>query len=674
MKPTHLTLDGFGSYAKASIGLEEVSLAAVVGENGAGKSTLIDAMLVALFGSSAGSLDTFIRRDADGFAVTLTFEHGGSTYSVTRELKRGRNQKASVSIDGRVLADAKARDVDAAIIDALGYDFDSFTIAHWLKQGALGVFAALDAAKRKEWVASVLPMEVWPLLEASAKESLKAVNERIVRYETERDAFGSPDIDALKEELSVAEAETRRLEAIAASAEEDARKATAIAAAAEQRSNLEHSIAAADASIQRLTDTSSSLADTSVSEYHGPTVSEADAELERLLSEFNAYNRARSEYEALILAAKNADDRFAAAASRYEELEGKRGEYAKQESPVCDRCGQTTGEEARAKVIASMDTDIAEAKEYADAQLSAAKAAQALADVHVSLADPTADVAEARNALASAREHERAVSLAAIQKEKAASLLAQIEGEEKQRATYQAMLDALPPIEGYDPDCIDVARRARLEHSAAVGNEAAARMRLEVATTNREKVLALTSQIADLSRQASDLTLLVKAYGKSGVQARLIEAAVASIEDEANAYLSRFGLGLSVELRTQRENKTGGGVREVLDILVSDGEGTLPIERASGGEKTRINFALAVGLSRFLSAGKGGAPIESFIVDEPEYLDQSGLAEFIACLHALADTTPFVLVVSHLEGMVDSLPQRIVVRKGVNGSKVEVAG
>lgn len=679
MKPTRLTLDGFGSYAKADIDLTQVSLAAVVGENAAGKSTLIDAMLVALFGSSAGSLDTFIRRDADGFAVTLTFDHGGSTYSVTRELKRGRNQKAAVSKDGSVLADAKARDVDAAIIAAIGYDYDSFTIAQWLRQGSLGVFAGLDAAKRKEWVASVLPMEIWPLLEASAKESLKAAQERIGRYEAERDALGTEDVDALRAERDIAKSDldsARQRSEDARSAANDARDR--IIKRQDERSRIERAKVEYATAQQEQAAASVRLdrkkAELATLPSDAPDIEPLEAAVEELSQAMLTFRTAQQERVTLIRDGQTADARFAKLSGEYESAASKLLTFTEQESPVCDRCGQHVAGEAHKRTLSSLESEAAALKEQSDAAFNEAKKADAALAAHVLPSDPSSPLAEMQAALTDAR-------LIATRVAKRDALISEVALLEEaftkasDRALELGKENLTAPVESSDADkrIIDAESSAAAAYQVTVRAHATAEAKVKRAEKDSERVLTLTSQIADISRQASDLTLLVKAYGKSGVQARLIEAAVIAIEDEANAYLSRFGLGLSVELRTQRENKTGAGVREVLDILVSDGEGTLPIERASGGEKTRINFALAVGLSRFLSAGKGGSPIESFVLDEPEYLDQSGLSEFIACLYALADTTPFVLVVSHLEGMVDALPQRIVVRKGVNGSKVEVA-
>jgi len=198
------------------------------------------------------------------------------------------------------------------------------------------------------------------------------------------------------------------------------------------------------------------------------------------------------------------------------------------------------------------------------------------------------------------------------------------------------------------------------------------RMTAHLAAAQRaaEEVTKLDHDIAILERKVDAMRLLVKAYGRTGVQARMVEGAVASIEEYANDFLARFTDGMTLELRTQRNNKDGG-LRETLDIMVSDSAGTRAIENYSGGERTRVNFALSVGLARFLSTHHEGN-IESFAVDEPSFLDASGFTELIACLSALSASVPFVALVTHERSVIDAFPQRIVVSKGASGSKAEV--
>ena len=105
------------------------------------------------------------------------------------------------------------------------------------------------------------------------------------------------------------------------------------------------------------------------------------------------------------------------------------------------------------------------------------------------------------------------------------------------------------------------------------------------------------------------------AFGKNGIPAMIIEAAIPELEEEANQLLTRMTEGrMNVRLDTQREKKTGG-IAETLDILISDELGTRAYESFHGGEAFRVNFAIRVALSQLL-ARRAGAQFRTLFIDE----------------------------------------------------------
>ena len=69
-----------------------------------------------------------------------------------------------------------------------------------------------------------------------------------------------------------------------------------------------------------------------------------------------------------------------------------------------------------------------------------------------------------------------------------------------------------------------------------------------------------------------------------------------------------------IKFETQKTAKNGN-VSETLDIIVSDSNGSRPYERYSGGQRTRIDFATHIGLSKFLTK-QSGVNIDFFVIDE----------------------------------------------------------
>src|SRR5205823_1466406 len=99
---------------------------------------------------------------------------------------------------------------------------------------------------------------------------------------------------------------------------------------------------------------------------------------------------------------------------------------------------------------------------------------------------------------------------------------------------------------------------------------------------------------------------LATAFGRNGIPAIIIENVIPELEDEANELLGRMTDGrMNVQLRTQEDLKTREGVRETLDVIISDELGTRPYGLYSGGESFRVNFALRVALSKLLARRAG---------------------------------------------------------------------
>jgi exonuclease SbcC len=163
------------------------------------------------------------------------------------------------------------------------------------------------------------------------------------------------------------------------------------------------------------------------------------------------------------------------------------------------------------------------------------------------------------------------------------------------------------------------------------------------------------------------------AFSKKGVPAMIIEAAIPEIEDEANALLSRITGGrMHLRFDTQRETVKGDTV-ETLDIKIADELGTRPYENYSGGEQTRINFAIRIALSKLL-ARRAGAQLQTLVVDEGfSALDSTGRDQLVEAINVIQDDFQRILVITHLDELRDAFPVRIEVTKTPNGSQIAIA-
>ena len=163
------------------------------------------------------------------------------------------------------------------------------------------------------------------------------------------------------------------------------------------------------------------------------------------------------------------------------------------------------------------------------------------------------------------------------------------------------------------------------------------------------------------------------AFGKNGVPAMIIEAAIPELEEAANNLLTRMTGGrMHVRFDTQREKKAGSGAIETLDILISDELGTRNYDLYSGGEAFRVNFAIRVALSQML-ARRAGAQLRTLFIDEGfGTQDDEGRQRLVEAITTIQDQFDLVLVITHLEELREAFPVQIVVNKTPDGSRVLV--
>jgi exonuclease SbcC len=158
------------------------------------------------------------------------------------------------------------------------------------------------------------------------------------------------------------------------------------------------------------------------------------------------------------------------------------------------------------------------------------------------------------------------------------------------------------------------------------------------------------------------------AFGKKGIQAMIIEAAIPEIEFEANRLLARMTAGrMHVRFETQRETLKGDTI-ETLDIYISDELGTRPYELFSGGEAFRVNFAIRIALSKLL-ARRAGAQLQLLVIDEGfGTQDAEGRERLVEAINSIQDDFARILVITHIEELKDAFPVRIEVTKTPSGS------
>jgi exonuclease SbcC len=182
-----------------------------------------------------------------------------------------------------------------------------------------------------------------------------------------------------------------------------------------------------------------------------------------------------------------------------------------------------------------------------------------------------------------------------------------------------------------------------------------------------------SKQLHDLAEERGLYEELQLAFGKKGLQALIIEAAIPELEEEANALLARMTEGrMNLHFDTQRDTKAGN-VIETLDIKIADENGLRSYEMYSGGEAFRINFAIRIALSKLL-ARRAGAQLQTLIIDEGfGTQDADGRQKLVEAINSIKDDFARILVITHIAELQDAFPVRIDVYKTAHGSQIRVA-
>lgn len=248
MRPIRLTMQAFGPYPEREVidfrDAVEAGLFGIYGQTGAGKSTIFSAMTFALFGESAKTDQDApsLRSDHADVGVPteveFVFDIGERRYVVLRRpdqvrpKQRGDGETRSsheaflfdatgLALDdikegqcGKIIAEKKVRDIDAAISEMLGYGPEQFRQIVLLPQGRFETFLSAKTKERLEILRDLFDVSLYRSLGARLKADAEAA-ERHAREEREvcvrrLAAEGFESTDALT--AGIADAEARHVE------------------------------------------------------------------------------------------------------------------------------------------------------------------------------------------------------------------------------------------------------------------------------------------------------------------------------------------------------------------------------------------------------------------------------------------------------------------------------
>lgn len=695
MIPVRLEVTNFLAYRlPAPLDFAGIHVAVLAGENGAGKSSLLDAITWALWSKARAKTDNeLVHQGQTDMRVEFTFALGERQYRVVRAKKLGKGATSLLDLQSAneagqfvSISEATIPKTQDKINRLLRLTHETFVNSAYLVQGQADAFTSKRAADRKQVLADILGLQEWEVYEARAKEKIKAIDVRLAvleqqlkEFEDELNRRPEYERELIAAQARVIEVSERLRQAETGWAQIDAARQAVIGLERQindltrRIGDLEKDLSQVEAGLreaQLKADTTAIYREQELTQRSLTALEEQEAERETVTA-------ARQTAAELAASLRGQND---AARAEADVLKKRLETLQAATEPRCPTCGQPLDEPARAELVASLNQEVeARRGQYRENQAQLKKLADDQAAYDRRLQQTAANLRGKSALVRRAAELAAALDSADEARERLGSLQEQharwserLKADQAQRADLE--VEAEQHLRVLQDEASRKRARDRLVEEDEMAKRAvgAAEQRLKALEglgRQREQKRAERLQLADERGLYEELR---DAFGKKGVPALMIEAAVPEIEAAANALLARMTGGrMHVRFNTQRETQAGE-TRETLDIQIADELGTRAYENFSGGEQFRVNFAIRVALSQLL-ARRAGTQLQTLIMDEGfGVLDAAGRERLVEAINAAQHDFQRILVVTHIEELKDAFPARIEVVKGPNGSEIFV--
>jgi exonuclease SbcC len=211
---------------------------------------------------------------------------------------------------------------------------------------------------------------------------------------------------------------------------------------------------------------------------------------------------------------------------------------------------------------------------------------------------------------------------------------------------------------------VDGVRKQMVQLSVELGHLEGYDEELERRISERQVLVDQKNKLMDSIDVYSNV---VKAFGKDGIQAIIMENVTEDLRKYTNSILKQIcSEQMSVDFVTQRQTSSGAW-KENFDIKISIGSAILDFDDLSGGEQVRMSIALRLALSQLLMR-RVGSNVKFLLLDEVDQaLDRQGIESLSETIITLSKNLK-ILVITHNEPMKEKFENIITIQKGPSGS------
>lgn len=730
MIPVYLKIHNFLSHIDSEIHFDQLDpITLVIGvkhgdskkSNGAGKSAIFDAITWALYeksrasGNASTNIDSIVRNGSTKAEVEFHFRLGESLYRVvrTRDQKR---KKSDLTFQVRgpkkwlsAAADTK-KATNRKIIKTIGLDYDVFVNTVLLEQNDALVFAHMTSGERKDIVTRILPLQHYEAYGKVASQRLSHLDQLVLEYDLFMQTYA--DIESQKEtaenQLEATEQSIKvhkqRIEALTKVLDDLREQQAKINEKFLKRQNflellenIQNRIEVASAGIKDATERTK--------RYKVEIQNLKDLlakKRERVLDIKHergdpgkikiSLERCRSEVEQLEEKHKKCYAKVVTFTDKVDAIQNKQSQIESMDVGKCPTCYHKVTADSKHQVQVELQEEIKiYDKELLGYRTSYVKIGDALANAKEKLIEAE-QAGEAFNRLQSegrilmadiASGKDNLIALEQIYQDTQGHKIQcdkDLVAAQEEKAKILDRIEDLK-IEKNHSEHLEEIRNKIVEKSRVLEDARAHVSSLEQEKGSiQERIRSITAIVAEKherKRRQEDFNLerrayreLVTAFGKTGIQALILENSAVEIEKIANELLSNISdENVNVQIQTQKPNQDGT-FKEVFDILITDEYHSSPFAMYSGGEKFRISFAIRLALSILLTR-RAGVKMSAIFYDEAFHdLDDEGADWIMSLFRQLAKDFRHQIVITHDSNLKEQFDDILVVNKTANGSTI----
>jgi len=351
-------------------------------------------------------------------------------------------------------------------------------------------------------------------------------------------------------------------------------------------------------------------------------------------------------------------------ADRRGELKFLRSRIGAMENGECGNCGTKWDHDHRAELIAlnTAETDLVERIKIGEQHYNAAIAAGQ------KWRESFAECQHSLSALESAKSKVESLT------DKISSISSTMKSIDQECQILKNRIAAMPSVSTKDskPElklAQDKAKKLNEDILAFESERASAQAELDMISSMTNELTQMNERRQKLEDLVGTYSVLSKHFGKTGIQANILDTVIAEIETLANKFMSRLNYKpFTIRFVTQKPD-TKGQIKETLDVEVVTPDSIKYIEDLSGGEQFRVAFSVRLALAT-VQARRQGGDINILLLDEvSSSLDKVGVETFVSIIRELEKTMK-VMLITHDDSLKEHFDTTIHVQN--NGSTAKI--